>query len=107
MGVTGFFFGAFIVPLQAYVIDTADPKLRGGVWATANLLMACGWVIGSKPIYPWILKIRQNPGDVFLFCGILMFAVSLIICWRFPELGHRTIAWMTGKTGWKPAAPEP
>ncbi len=88
MGVVGFMSGFFIVPLEAFVMHASDPKSRGGVWATCNVLTAIGMISGA--ILPTlIIGQSKNPATVFLVGGIIMLLAGIIISWRFPRIPLR------------------
>lgn len=88
MGLVGACCGAFIVPLQSFVVAQSHPAVRGGVWATTNLLVAFGWIAGSV-LYGLLLQPRGNVGDVFLVAGFLMLVMCAVMCWRFPRIPLR------------------
>lgn len=84
----GFTMGFFIVPLEAYVNERAEPARRGTIWATMNVLTALGMIAGAA-LAPIITSFRQTPADVFLLCALVMLLTGAVVCWRFPRLPLR------------------
>jgi acyl-[acyl-carrier-protein]-phospholipid O-acyltransferase/long-chain-fatty-acid--[acyl-carrier-protein] ligase len=91
MGLVGLVCGFFIVPLQSFILQESDPSIRGGVWATNNVLTALGMVVGSI-VKGQIVWATASPGDVFLVGGLLMLAAGIVICLRFPMIPLRFFA---------------
>jgi len=89
MGLVGFSCGPFLVPVQSYILQVSENTSRGGIWATTNVFVAVGWLIGPGAIMPAVIAIRGNPGDVFLVGGALMLLTGLFMCWRFPRIPLR------------------
>lgn len=88
LGLVGLSCGPYVVPLQAYILGNSPEKLRGGIWATGNLLTAVGWIIGSQ-VFDMIMNIRGNPGDVFAVGGGIILLAGVIAACAFPELLRR------------------
>lgn len=86
MGAVGFFAGFFCVPLQAYIVDTPHPDVRGGVWAAQNFVTAFGMVIGSLLLTILTGKLGRTPGEVFLTGGIIMLTAGAFICVKVPDI---------------------
>ncbi|MCC6545570.1 MFS transporter [Candidatus Sumerlaeota bacterium] len=91
MGIMGITCGMIIVPLEAFLVHEVDPRIRGGVLATTNLMIAFGWMLGAV-LYALVNKIRGNVGDVFLASGLLMFVVCVVMCVRFPLIPLRFLS---------------
>ncbi|CAN5387535.1 acyl-[ACP]--phospholipid O-acyltransferase [soil metagenome] len=87
IGIIGFTAGFFIVPLEAFLNFTADPKKRGEIWATTNVLTAVGMLIGTTAAT--LLTGDGRVGRVFLGAGIFMFITATVICLRFPTIPLR------------------
>jgi len=85
MGLVGLVCGFFIVPLQSYFVQQTDPSIRGGVWATGNVLTAVGMAIGVG-LKGWIVGVTSSPGAVFLAGAVLMLVTGIVICLRFPTV---------------------
>jgi acyl-[acyl-carrier-protein]-phospholipid O-acyltransferase / long-chain-fatty-acid--[acyl-carrier-protein] ligase len=85
LGVMGLFCGMFVVPLQSYILEESDPKIRGGIWATSNLLVAFAWTFGSI-FCTYIIKYRGAPADVFTVGGIIMLLFAALISIRFSRI---------------------
>lgn len=88
MGLVGLSCGFFIVPLQSFVVQQCDPSIRGGVWATSNVLTALGMILGTL-VRTWIIGVTASPGAVFLAGAILMLVTGVVICYRFPTIPLR------------------
>lgn len=91
MGLVGLVCGFFIVPLQAYFVQSADPAKRGGVWAVSNVLVSVGMILGAI-IKGFILMMTSSPALVFLVSGIIMLITGFVICIRFPEIPLRFLS---------------
>jgi acyl-[acyl-carrier-protein]-phospholipid O-acyltransferase/long-chain-fatty-acid--[acyl-carrier-protein] ligase len=90
-GLVGLCCGSFIVPLQSYIVQTTHPSVRGGVWATGNLLTATGWIVASV-MQGKVIAWTGNPAAVFLVGGVVMLLAGVIVCWRFPMVPLRFLA---------------
>lgn len=85
LGLVGLSCGPYVVPLQAYILGNSPEKLRGGIWATGNLLTAVGWIAGSQ-VFDMVMNIRGNPGDVFAVGGGIILLAGILAAVAFPEL---------------------
>ncbi len=90
MGFMGITCGMIVVPLEAFLVHEVDPRIRGGVLATTNLMISFGWLVGAA-LYFLVMEIRTNVGDVFLASGLLMLIVCVIMCYRFPMIPVRLL----------------
>lgn len=90
MGLVGLSCGAYVVPLQSYILGASPSEYRGGIWATGNLLTAVGWIVGSQA-FDMIMNIRGNPGDVFLAGGVAVLVAALVAGWFFRDLFRRGV----------------
>lgn len=90
MGLVGLSCGAYVVPLQSFILGASPSEYRGGIWATGNLLTAVGWIVGSQA-FDMIMNIRGNPGDVFLAGGIAVLLAALIAGFFFRDLFSRAV----------------
>jgi MFS family permease len=88
LGFMGATCGMIVVPLEAYLVHNTDPKQRGGVLATTNLLIAFGWLVGAV-LYGVCYSLRDHVGDVFLFCGVAILVTCIAMCYRFPRVPLR------------------
>ncbi len=86
MGAVGFFAGFFCVPLQAYIVDTPNPDVRGGVWAAQNFVTAFGMVVGSLMLSLLTDTLGRKPGEVFLTGGIIMLTAGVFVCVKVPDI---------------------
>ncbi len=85
LGMVGFFMAFYIVPLDAYIIQTSDERYRGGIWATSNVLSSTAMVIGSF-LLPFFASFRGHAADAFAGGGVLMLLAAAVLVWRFPAL---------------------
>lgn len=86
MGVVGFFAGFFCVPLQAYIVDTPRPEVRGGVWAAQNFVTGFGMIAGSLLLGLMTGRLGLKPADVFLTGGIIMLTAGVFMCVKIPDV---------------------
>jgi len=85
MGLIGACAGALVMPLQSYIVAASSPTLRSGIWATNNLFVAVGWVVGSL-LYAHIATLRDNVADVFLAGSLMILAMIIVAAIRFSPL---------------------
>jgi acyl-[acyl-carrier-protein]-phospholipid O-acyltransferase/long-chain-fatty-acid--[acyl-carrier-protein] ligase len=86
MGAVGFFAGFFCVPLQAYIVDTPRPEVRGGVWAAQNFVTGFGMIAGAGLLALMTGKLGLDPADVFLTGGIIMLTAGIFMCVKIPDV---------------------
>lgn len=85
LGLTGLGAGMFIVPLNTFVIETSEDKLRGGIWGMLNFVTAVAWLVGAV-FYQQTTGLRGSPGDTFLASALLLAVTGVVMAWRFPAL---------------------
>lgn len=85
LGLTGLGAGMFIVPLNTFVIETSDAKLRGGIWGVLNFATAVAWLAGAV-FYQQTTALRGSPGDTFLASAALLAVTAVVMTLRFPAL---------------------
>jgi len=76
---TGFFGGMFIVPLNTFLQDEADPAEKGRILATNNFANMLGVILASAML--WLLhdKLHWSGELIFLAGGVLATAASIYI----------------------------
>ena len=82
IGVAAFFMALYIVPLDAYIIQTSDERHRGGIWATSNVLSSSAMVLGSF-LLPVFAGFRGHAADAFAGGGVIMLLAAVVLAWRF------------------------
>lgn len=88
MGLVGLVSGFFIVPLQAYVIQSCAPSKRGGVWAVSNVITSVGMIIGAA-VKGIVIAKTSSPGLVFLISALIMLFTGIFISIKFPHIPLR------------------
>ncbi len=100
MGLVGMCSGMFIVPLESYVVNRADPANRGGIIATGNLLEAVGMMAGAV-LLGVIVNKTGSTAWVFMASGIIMLVTGAIIFWRFPQIPIRLMVLVILRTRYR------
>lgn len=80
--VMGFFGGLFIVPLNTFLQDEANPAEKGRILATNNFANMVGVILASGTLTLLHDKLHQSAGVIFLAAGLLSVLASLYICMR-------------------------
>ncbi|MBI2688505.1 MAG: MFS transporter [Acidobacteria bacterium] len=92
----GFFGGMFIVPLNTFLQDEADPAEKGRILATNNFANMLGVILASGVL--WLLhdKLHWSGEHIFLALGIFTAAASIYILIRHMlRQTVRFICWST------------
>jgi acyl-[acyl-carrier-protein]-phospholipid O-acyltransferase/long-chain-fatty-acid--[acyl-carrier-protein] ligase len=78
----GFFGGMFIVPLNAFLQEEANPAEKGRILATNNFANMLGVILASGVL--WLLHdaLHFGPGAIFFAGGLFTIAASLYIFMR-------------------------
>lgn len=76
---TGFFGGLFIVPLNTFLQDEADPAEKGRILATNNFANMLGVILASGVL--WLLhdRLHWSGERIFFIGGLFTIAASLYI----------------------------
>ena len=79
---TGFFGGLFIVPLNTFLQDEADPAEKGRILATNNFANMLGVILASGLL--WLLhdKFHWSGEGIFFAGGVVTVAASLYMLFR-------------------------
>lgn len=96
----GFMGGCYMVPIQTFIQDTADPEKRGRVLASMNLLDSVAGVLGVAMLV--LLKVLGLgfQGQFFLL-GVLMLVATVYIVQLLPHYLLRFVALAIVKTIYK------
>ncbi len=94
LGVIGFAGGIFMVPLNAYLQDLADPQRKGQVIAANNILNAIAMVISSVTIHVLFDHLHLTASKIMLVTG----GVTLLVTYAMLRIlpGHllRFMLWV-------------
>src|SRR6266853_5524620 len=80
----GFGGGLFIVPLNAYLQDRADPQEKGRVLATNNFFNMFGVVLASGALSLLHDRLHWQPAHILEALGILTLASTFYMVWLMP-----------------------
>jgi acyl-[acyl-carrier-protein]-phospholipid O-acyltransferase/long-chain-fatty-acid--[acyl-carrier-protein] ligase len=95
LSLLGIFAGFFIVPISAMIQHRPDPRRKGAVIATANLLSFLG-VFTAAGIYflltapvviggRTVLHLSLGPSEVFAACGMISFLATVYVVKLLPQ----------------------
>jgi len=89
----GFSAGLFAVPLNAYLQEHADPKLKGRILTTNNFANMLGVILASGVL--WLLhdEFGWNAGIILSAVGSVMLLGTIYIVRLLPDITVRFILW--------------
>jgi acyl-[acyl-carrier-protein]-phospholipid O-acyltransferase/long-chain-fatty-acid--[acyl-carrier-protein] ligase len=89
----GFSAGLFVVPLNAFLQERADPALKGRILTTNNFANMLGVVAASGIL--WLLHdvLGWNAGVILFAVGVVMLAATVYIVRLMPDLTVRFVLW--------------
>src|ERR1700722_15556000 len=93
LAVAGFAGGLFIVPLNAFLQERAEPEEKGRLLATNNFLNMIGVVLASGSLYLFHDLLRFTPSQILAALGVLTLAATVYIAWLVPAPLVRLILW--------------
>ena len=93
LAVAGFAGGLFIVPLNAFLQEHAEPEEKGRLLATNNFLNMIGVVLASGSLYLFHDLLRWTPSQILAALGVLTLAATVYIAWLVPAPLVRLIVW--------------
>ena len=93
LATTGFAGGLFIVPLNAYLQDYAEPHEKGRLLATNNFLNMVGVVLASGFLYVLHDRLHWQPSSILVGLGILTLTGTIYIIWLVPAAMVRLGIW--------------
>ncbi|MBI2682995.1 MAG: MFS transporter [Acidobacteriales bacterium] len=95
LSLLGFFAGFFIVPISAMIQHRPDPKRKGAVIATANLLSFIGvftaagiYYVLTAPVHiggRTLFNLSLGPSEVFFTCGMISFIATIYVVKLLPQ----------------------
>lgn len=98
LAIIGFAGGFFIVPVSAVLQHDPEPSQRGEVLAAANWLSFVGIFLASGAYEVLAVFLGMSPRAVFLFCGVLTFAGTILALILFPYSLVRAFVWFATHT---------
>lgn len=90
----GFAGGLFIVPLNAFLQDRAQPQEKGRVLATNNFVNMIGVVLASGALYLLHDLVHWTPSQILGALGAVTVAATIYIAWIIPAPLVRLIVWV-------------
>jgi acyl-[acyl-carrier-protein]-phospholipid O-acyltransferase / long-chain-fatty-acid--[acyl-carrier-protein] ligase len=93
LAVAGFAGGLFIVPLNAFLQEHAEPEEKGRLLATNNFLNMIGVVLASGALYLFHDLLRWTPSHILAALGGLTLIATVYIAWLVPAPLVRLILW--------------
>ena len=93
LGVAGFAGGLFIVPLNAFLQEHAEPQEKGRLLATNNFLNMIGVVLASGALYLFHDLLHWTPSHILAALGVLTLVATVYIAWLVPAPLVRLIVW--------------
>jgi acyl-[acyl-carrier-protein]-phospholipid O-acyltransferase/long-chain-fatty-acid--[acyl-carrier-protein] ligase len=93
LAVAGFAGGLFIVPLNAFLQEHADPEEKGRLLATNNFLNMIGVVLASGALYLFHDILGWTPSHILAALGVLTITATIYIAWLVPAPLVRLIVW--------------
>jgi acyl-[acyl-carrier-protein]-phospholipid O-acyltransferase/long-chain-fatty-acid--[acyl-carrier-protein] ligase len=93
LAVAGFAGGLFIVPLNAFLQEHAEPEEKGRLLATNNFLNMIGVVLASGALYLFHDLLGWTPSHILAALGGLTLVATVYIAWLVPAPLVRLILW--------------
>src|ERR1700691_335721 len=93
LGIIGFAGGLFIVPLNAFLQERAEPEEKGRLLATNNFLNMIGVVLASGSLYLFHDLLRWTPSEILAALGVVTLAATVYIAWLVPAPLVRLLLW--------------
>jgi acyl-[acyl-carrier-protein]-phospholipid O-acyltransferase/long-chain-fatty-acid--[acyl-carrier-protein] ligase len=90
----GFAGGLFIVPLNAFLQEHAEPEEKGRLLATNNFLNMIGVVLASGALFLFHDLLRWTPSHILAALGLLTLAATVYIAWLVPAPLVRLVLWI-------------
>jgi acyl-[acyl-carrier-protein]-phospholipid O-acyltransferase / long-chain-fatty-acid--[acyl-carrier-protein] ligase len=98
LSIIGFAGGFFIVPVSAILQHSPEASQRGEVLAAANWLSFVGIYFASGVYEVLAVDLGLSAGAVFLFCGALTFAGTIVALFLYPYSLVRAVLWLATHT---------
>jgi acyl-[acyl-carrier-protein]-phospholipid O-acyltransferase / long-chain-fatty-acid--[acyl-carrier-protein] ligase len=93
LALAGFAGGLFIVPLNAFLQEHAEPEEKGRLLATNNFLNMIGVVLASGALYLFHDLFGWSPSHILAALGVLTLAATIYIAWLVPAPLVRLLLW--------------
>ncbi len=93
LAIAGFSGGLFIVPLNAFLQERAEPEEKGRLLATNGFLNSIGVLLASGALYLFHDLLHWTPSHILAALGVLTLAATLYIGWVVPASMVRLIVW--------------
>ena len=93
LAAAGFAGGLFIVPLNAFLQERAEPQQKGRLLATNNFLNMIGVVLASGALYLFHDLLAWTPSHILAALGALTLLATIYIAWLVPAPLVRLIVW--------------
>jgi acyl-[acyl-carrier-protein]-phospholipid O-acyltransferase/long-chain-fatty-acid--[acyl-carrier-protein] ligase len=97
LALAGLAGGLFIVPLNAFLQEHAEPEEKGRLLATNNFLNMIGVVLASGALYLFHDLLRWTPSHILAALGVLTLVATAYIAWLVPAPLVRFILWILAK----------
>ncbi|HMD48458.1 MAG TPA: MFS transporter, partial [Bryobacteraceae bacterium] len=93
LAIAGFAGGLFIVPLNAFLQERAEPEEKGRLLATNGFLNSIGVLLASGALYLFHDLLHWTPSHILATLGVLTLAATIYIAWLVPASLVRLIVW--------------
>jgi acyl-[acyl-carrier-protein]-phospholipid O-acyltransferase/long-chain-fatty-acid--[acyl-carrier-protein] ligase len=93
LAAVGFAGGLFIVPLNAFLQERAEPREKGRLLATNNFVNMIGVVIASGALYLFHDLLHWTPSHIVGALGLLTVVATIYIAWLVPAPLVRLVVW--------------
>jgi acyl-[acyl-carrier-protein]-phospholipid O-acyltransferase/long-chain-fatty-acid--[acyl-carrier-protein] ligase len=93
LAVAGFAGGLFIVPLNSFLQEHAEPEEKGRLLATNNFLNMIGVVLASGSLYLFHDILGWTPSHILAALGVLTLVATAYIAWLVPAPLVRLLLW--------------
>ena len=90
----GFSAGLFAVPLNAYLQEHADPKLKGRILTTNNFANMVGVILASGCLWMLHDAFHWNAGYILSALGVVMLLGTVYIIRLMPDISVRFLLWL-------------
>jgi acyl-[acyl-carrier-protein]-phospholipid O-acyltransferase/long-chain-fatty-acid--[acyl-carrier-protein] ligase len=95
LAAAGFAGGIFIVPLNAFLQERAQPEEKGRLLATNNFVNMIGVVLASGALYLFHDLLHWTPSHIIGALGVVTVAATICIVWLVPApLVRLIVRWL-------------
>jgi acyl-[acyl-carrier-protein]-phospholipid O-acyltransferase/long-chain-fatty-acid--[acyl-carrier-protein] ligase len=86
--------GLFNIPLEAYLQDRSDPRVRGTILAASNFV-AFSFILATSGLFLFMEKVLHlSASQIFLVAGLGTIPVALYILSLLPDATIRFVVWL-------------